>query len=229
MDIATSLASLALSEATSNKTITPTTCDTTTSAAQTATFSTYELLESILVEVPLLDLLSAVQTCRAWREVFLSSKRIRRRLFERDLYDYESCGKSQMPMPCSIADVQADGRLDDLDHISVNRGPHTPWVFRTKLGLDNGAVLLIQRGVNHSIIQAPVDPKQDLQLNGIRIVAREEQSLEFSWRRLRILWQWRDGGRAAKMRFYGGDQGWDARWDHDRLVRYCCTLMGIRE
>ena len=55
------------------------------SPAQRAVFETYEVLEAILIELPVLDLLFATQTCKAWEDTFSSSQKIRKLLFESKL------------------------------------------------------------------------------------------------------------------------------------------------
>ena len=94
-------------------------------SAANRVFAIFELLEAILIDLPLLDLLLATTISHAFQHCTSSSKRLRDRL-------------NSEPIPIFAPLHVGERATDDICNVDKS----TPWVFRTDV--DGGHVLVLQ-------------------------------------------------------------------------------------
>lgn len=127
------------------------------SPAQKAVLETYELLEAILLDLPVLDLLFATRTCKAWESTFSSSQQMRKRLFESDIP-----GWCLPPLLCSIpTDLPFRIPCPNLRHLHQQQR-------EAQLTLDLPRLLQASRHSRPRPDPRPLSPDLSLRLDRLR-------------------------------------------------------------
>lgn len=93
--------------------------------AASRVFAVFELLEAILIDVPLFDLVLATAVCHTYKDTISSSKKLRHRL-------------QNEPVPVFAPYCPGIPETEDICNVDNT----SPWFFRTVV--ENGIVLILQ-------------------------------------------------------------------------------------